>query len=149
MEHSDKELLKREVLILVRVLFDCLVTVPGAVLFGIVILLSLNGSLTGQLISEAQGFTRNAPEGMVMVCQTAEPSRPALPGSFPPPPSLLAEPCTKVPVKTSEYAVQSDRTLLFVWRVIAVIAFGARMVLWAFSDSPSNLSKIKFRRKKW
>lgn len=143
---DDWRLLRREGSIILRALFFSVVTAPAIVLFSVVMLHTLYGSLTGQFISEAESFTQNAPDGMVMVCREPDPA--LLQEAKIPPPSVYPEPCEKVPMSAKEYAAQSDSTLLFCWRVFAMLAFAFRLALWVGSESPSNLLSVISRKGK-
>lgn len=142
MKFGDEwRILSQEAAIILRALFFCVVTVPAVVLFSVVMLFALRGSLTGQFISEAQSYTLNAPVGMVMVCRETKPAEP--------PPSVFAEPCEKEPMSAKEYAALNDRTLLFYWRFFAFVAFFGRVIHWVMSESPSNIMKLLARLRKW
>lgn len=130
-----------------RALFFSVITVPAVMLFVIIILISLRGSLTGWYINDARSLVGNAPAGMVMRCLDSEPS-PTLSGDVPPPQYVKPEPCTKTPVAASGYASMTDSTLLAVWKLISMMALAFRAMVWASGDSPSKLSNIFSRRKR-
>ena len=65
-----------------------------------------------------------------------------------PPPSVYPKPCEEVPMSVNEYAAKSDRTLLYFWLIIALLAFVYKAIFWFTSESPSNLLSFISRKGK-
>jgi hypothetical protein len=91
-------------------------------LYGIVIAISLEGSLAGQFVKEAQTLTEGAPAGKVMQCVTHyEPApRPRLPepGEDASPPPYQLPPmsfCHREPVDSERWTKPMDATLFNFW----------------------------------
>ena len=105
---------------------------PALLLYGILIAISLEGSLAGQFVKEAQTLTEGAPDGKVMQCVTHyEPApRPRLPepGEEASPPSYQLPPmsiCHREPVDSERWTKPMDATLFNLWLIAAL--FGATL----------------------
>lgn len=109
---------------------------PALLLYGIVIAISLEGSLAGQFVKEAQTLTEGAPDGKVMQCVTHyEPApRPRLPepGEEASPPPYQLPPmsfCHREPVDSDLWIKPMNATLLNLWLTGAL--FGAAVAFLA------------------
>ncbi|EMB4295577.1 hypothetical protein U9D55_003917 [Enterobacter roggenkampii] len=109
---------------------------PALLLYGIVIAISLEGSLAGQFVKEAQTLTEGAPAGKVMQCVTHHEAapQPRLPesGEDASPPPYEFPPvqfCHREPVDSELWIKPMNATLLNLWLMGAL--FGAAVAFLA------------------
>ena len=105
---------------------------PALLLYGIVIAISLEGSLAGQFVKEAQTLTEGAPAGKVMQCVTHHEAAPQPrlpePGEDASPPPYEFPPvqfCHREPVDSERWTKPMDATLFNFWLIAAL--FGATL----------------------